>query len=664
MKIKETVKKHSWLFILTVLIAGIILGLIISPDKTPQSKKTGPALLQKEEVKWWTCSMHPQVKLPEQGLCPICNMELIPLKEQKTKEISPRELEVSREAKALMDIQTRPVERRYAAAEIRMTGKVDYDETLVEYITSWMPGRIERLFVDYTGIPVEKGEHMLDIYSPELISAQEELLQAKRSVENITGSNSQLVRESTESTLRAAREKLRLLGLKQKQIKEVEETGKVREFITIYAPSSGIVIHKNAKEGMYVDTGTRLYTTADLSQVWVKLDAYESDLIWLRYGQKVEFTTVSYPGETFTGIISFIDPLLDPVTRTVNVRVNVPNPDGKLKPEMFVKAVVNSRVAASGKVMSKRLIGKYICSMHPSVIEDEPGDCRVCGMPLVTTESLGYISIDEEKEAEPLIIPASAPLITGTRAVVYLEVPDTNKPSYRGKEIVLGPRVGDFYIVKEGLKEGQQVVTRGNFKIDSALQIQAKPSMMMPEGGGTSAPQKEHKMKHEHRHEKQIKINPEVRKSLDKVFSSYIKTSQFLANDDFKNAKESVSDIAGQIQQLDSISLKEPASKFIKSKATEILKTLNTLTEDKNINDFRKHFATLSEEFADLAGKSGSPFDSPIYILKCPMAFDNRGAIWLQRDKVTENPYYGSAMLKCGSVIETIESLHNGGDDE
>jgi Cu(I)/Ag(I) efflux system membrane fusion protein len=189
---------------------------------------------------------------------------------------------------------------------------------------------------------------------------------------------------------------------------------------------------------MYLKTGDRIYTIADLSQVWVKLDAYESDLSWIRNGQEVEFEIEAYPGEILKGKIGFIDPFLDTKTRTVKVRVNVPNSEGKLKPEMFVRAV-----------------------LYPVVADAAEG------------ESL-------------LLIPASAPLITGKRTVVYIKVPG-NKGTYQGREIVLGPRTGDYYLVRQGLTEGELVVVNGNFKIDSAIQILAKPNMMSPEESGPAA---------------------------------------------------------------------------------------------------------------------------------------------------------------------------------
>jgi Cu(I)/Ag(I) efflux system membrane fusion protein len=205
-------------------------------------------------------------------------------------------------------------------------------------------------------------------------------------------------------------------------------------------------------------------------------------MMWIRYGQKVEFTTEAYPGEAFNGTISFIDPMLDPMTRTVKVRVNVANSDGRLKPELFVRAVVRTKVTGAGMVMDEDMAGKWICPMHPSVVKAGQGTCDICGMDLVTTESLGYVTA-KQAGLPPLVIPASAPLITGKRAVVYVRLTDREKPTFEGREILLGPRAGNYYLVKEGLAEGELVVTNGNFKIDSALQIQAKPSMMNPQGG-------------------------------------------------------------------------------------------------------------------------------------------------------------------------------------
>jgi len=430
----------------------------------------------------WTCSMHPEVIRDGPGECPKCGMDLIPQSSMSGTLLGPHHLEISEAAAKLMELATSPVRRKFPTAQIRMVGKIDYDETRIKKITSWVKGRIDRLFVDYTGITVRQGDHLAELYSPELISAQAELLQALKAVANQNDQSSEFVKRTTRATLDAAREKLKLLGLKAEQIQEIENSGKPVTHITIYTPLGGTVIEKLASEGMYVETGTPIYTVADLSQLWLKLDAYESDLPWIKYGQEVEFTTEAYPGDVFQGAISFIDPILNAKTRTVKLRVNVKNENGKLKPDMFVRALVRSTVAQGGRVMAPSMADKWICPMHPDVVKADKGICDICEMLLVTTESLGYVDASEFGEV-PLLIPTSAALITGKRAIAYVKHQGKKEPIYEGREIVLGPRAGAYYLVKSGLQEGELVVTYGNFKIDSEMQIQAKTSMMSPEGG-------------------------------------------------------------------------------------------------------------------------------------------------------------------------------------
>ena len=464
--------------VLVAFAAGLLLRGGDAPGDASESGIRNP----ESEIEHWTCSMHPQIKLPKPGKCPICFMDLIPVELGSDDEDGPHELSVSANSARLMELETVPAERRFVTADVRMVGKIDYDETRVSYITAWIPGRLDRLFVDYTGVPVKKGEHMVYLYSPELLSAQEELLQAIKAAKELAKSDVSIVRETTEATVEATREKLRLWGLTPEQIKDIERRGKANDHTTIYAPAGGIVVHKNAQEGMYVKTGTRIYTIADLTQVWVSLDAYESDLAWLRYGQRVRFSTEAYPGEVFIGSISFIHPILNEATRTVKVRLNVPNQDGRLKPGMFVRAVAEAKVATEGRVMAPALAGKWISPMHPEVVKDGPGTCDVCGMPLVRAESLGYVGSGPTAKDMPLVIPASAPLLTGKRAVVYVKLPGKDRPTFEGREVVLGPRAGDYYVVKHGLAAGDRVVTKGSFKLDAELQIRARPSMMTPQG--------------------------------------------------------------------------------------------------------------------------------------------------------------------------------------
>ena len=571
--------KHRRKLFVVQAMAFCLLGIVVAGRlwRSPaEPRATGTEALVATDAAGetlWTCSMHPQIRQPKPDQCPICGMDLIPV----TKSAGGlRTLAIGAESKALMSIETSPVERRYVTHEIRMVGRVDYDETTLGYITAWVPGRLDRLYVDFTGIKVKKGDHLASLYSEQLYSIQEELIQALKYRSERPSTTS--TRIPSIDLVESTRNRLRLLGLKDEQIAEIEKRGQPEDRMTIYAPLGGIVIEKLKQQGERVQLGERIYTIADLSQLWVHLDAYESDLPWVRYGQEVTITTEAYPGEAFHGQIAFIQPVLDDRTRTVKVRVNVPNPHGKLKPDMFVSSVVRSRVAAGGKVMDPSLAGKWISPMHPEIVKDEPGTCDVCGMPLVRAESLGYVTPDSDKREAPLVIPYSAALVTGTRAIVYVQLPDMpsaaeaafptlsdavgqgdleeiraafsnyadmldqpydqpgtgyarrlwnqyadtlsqhalagqraasteeaermlakieaamnevreqfappDRPTFEGREIVLGPRAGDYYLVAHGLEEGELVVTRGNFKIDAEIQIQAKPSMMTPEGGG------------------------------------------------------------------------------------------------------------------------------------------------------------------------------------
>lgn len=722
------------------------------------------------QVEAWTCSMHPQIRLPKPGKCPICGMDLIPAASNGGMS-GLRRLTIRPEQQALMRLRTVPVERRFPDAKLRLVGKVTYDETRLGYITAWVPGRIDDLYVDFTGVTLRKGDHMVKLYSPELYTAQQELLQAKLSLIDLQRSELKSMRDAAQGTIDSARERLRLWGLTAEQIAGIESRGTPEEHVTIYAPSSGLVIHRNAQEGMYVQTGTRIFTIADLSQVWVQLDAYETDLEWLRYGQEVVFQTEAYGGQKFTGRISFIDPVLDRRTRTVKVRVNVPNPNGLLKPDMFVHATVHARIAAGGKVMDPSLAGKWISPMHPEIIKDAPGKCDVCGMDLVPAEKLGYVPANRVEAEAPLVVPVSATLMTGTRAIVYVELPDMPQPTYEGREVVLGPRAGDDYIVLNGIKEGELVVAEGNFKIDSALQLQAKPSMMSPAGGqasgghhhggadakkmempsgemdasmlseaararlqviertyasiaaaaksgdleeirngfsglaevvkktdmalftgrshemwmelsmrlsndafeGTASPDVEAaaaslkklgatvQMMRKHfgttpeaPAPKPVAMSTETRSQLESVWAGYTAIHGALAADNLEQAKAASAGLANAATKLEATAIPESGRVVWRKAETELASETTTITQSSDIAAARAAFERLSlalEEPLKVLRTS-----SPVYVMHCPMAFDGRGARWLQGSEEVVNPYFGASMLHCGSSIEVLKS--------
>ncbi|MCP5104039.1 MAG: DUF3347 domain-containing protein [bacterium] len=630
--------------VVVVFVIGLMMGGGGSPVMEEHSEhEHGAGASAKAQI--WTCSMHPQIRQPKPGKCPLCGMDLIPVEVGGEEELGPRQLKLTAAAIKLAAIQTAPVERRFVASDIRMVGKVTHDETRVRYITSRVPGRLDQLYVDYTGISVKKGDHLVYLYSPQLITAQQELLQALKVFKKYG---------SGKSTVVAAREKLKLWGLPPEQIREIEKRGKTTDHLTIYSPMSGIVIHKNAVEGMYVKTGSKIYTIADLSRVWVKLDAYESDLAWIRYGQTVEFETEAYPGEVFKGRVSFIAPVLDPKTRTVKVRVNVSNPQYKLKPEMFVRAVVYSKLSVSGKVMDPELAGKWISPMHPEIIKDGPGTCDVCGMALVKAEKLGYIAAVPEDEDAPLVIPVSAPLVTGTRAVVYVAV--TGKEGiFEGKEIVLGPRAGDFYLVKGGLEEGEKVVVNGAFKIDSDLQLQAKPSMMSRGAAPSSrgaAPSNRGAAPSEEKPET-FQVSEAFGNVVDGVAEAYFEIQHALSSDSLADAKKSGETFIKKLAAVD-MKLVTGSAHMDWMKWAEILKEGGgKLVQAGDIEAARVQLEVLTEPMTHVIKTFGGE-KTAVYRFHCPMAFDNKGAYWLQSNEETRNPYFGASMLLCKDSVEPL----------
>jgi Cu(I)/Ag(I) efflux system membrane fusion protein len=615
---------------------------------------------QEAAVKAWTCSMHPQIQLPEPGKCPICFMDLIPVTEESQDE-EPRQLVMSEAAKQLAEVQTAAVERRTVSKPVRMVGKVDYDETRLATIAAWVNGRIERLYVDFTGISVRKGDHMMRLYSPELRATQAELVSAARSAARFGAGDKSPGARNARALLRAAGERLRLWGLTQGQIARLRSTGKVSDYVTIYAPLAGVVIHKQGMEGMYVKPGTRIYTIADLSVVWVHLEAYESDLPWLRYGQQVE-VVVEKLGKKINGTISFIDPFLHEKKRTARVRVVVDNPDGSLRPGMYVNGIVQAQLLGAGTVAAPDLTGKWVCPMHPEVIRDRPGRCNVCGMPLEKAEKLGLTGPSDESLKLPLVIPATAPLITGKRAVVYVQVPRAERPTYAGREVELGPRAGDDYVVLSGLSEGEQVVVEGNFKIDSAMQILAKPSMMNPTGGGPP-PGHAH---HAHGDTAPAAEKPKPQKTYDAPAAfieglmaftdGYLVVQEALAADDFDAAKKGARGLPDLLKKIDMKVLGHEAH-------TRWMKHLGALNEQaealKNGGDIaaiRSALSPLSNTLIAVLSEFGAPAEHKLHRVHCPMAFDNRGAWWIQKGGQVANPYFGESMLRCADINEPMSA--------
>ena len=316
-------------------------------------------------------------------------------------------------------VRTSEVELRQLQKEIQTVGKIDYDEKRLAFVSARVAGRIDKLFVNFTGMIIRKGQPLLEIYSPDLVTTQQEYLLALTTLEKVQQSPRQEIIDGAKAMVEASKRRLLLWGITEEQIAELKERRQPLIHMTIYSPIAGTVIEKKAIEGKYVQIGDSLYTIADLSSVWMLADIYEYELSWVKLGQPVEVMTPSYPERPFKGRITFINPVMESETRTVKIRAEVPNPDGKLKPGMFV----NAKVVAPTRPM--------------------------------------------------LVVPASAILDAGIRKFDWVE---QGHGRYERREVKVGPTVNGYAPVLEGLSQGEKVVTAANFLIDSQAQLAAGAS--------------------------------------------------------------------------------------------------------------------------------------------------------------------------------------------
>ncbi len=607
---KKTKQIHGWPKPAILILIAFLLGYFLSGG--PQDNGQADQHAHSEENTMWTCSMHPQIQQPKPGKCPICAMDLIPVTtgtgEQDTHLPS---LQLSPAAIARAEIQTVPVTRRRVKADIRVFGKIGYDKTRIRVIAARFPGRIDKMYIDYPGQTVQKGDALVDIYSPELITAQQELLLVNGQ------ENNSLVDAGS------VRQKLLFWGFENHQIDKIQESAKIYDNLTVHAPITGVVIDLKSLEGEYIRTGTLLYKIADLSAVWANFDVYEPDIGFIREGQSISIKLEAYPGQNFGGRIEFINPVMDEKTRVISVRASVPNPGGRLKPGMFLTADIES--ALTGK-------------------------------------------------RPPLVIPVSAPLLTGRRAVVYV-ADAQEKGRYVGKTVRLGARLGGFYQVIDGLDEGEKVVTNGSFKIDSELQLRGKPSMMNPAGGAETAhhqspamhgvPEADRPASHDTQDHSPAPVHHNVAKEfkqqLKPVYNGYFRIQQALSQDDLAASQAPAGDLVRALQKPDMSLLDGPAHDQWMSLQKSAIQASRGISTAKDIETARSEFEKLSIAMIELAETIGTSGSQLVVRYHCPMAFNDKGADWLQNKKGVENPYYGSQMFRCGSEVKVLSDPRTAG---
>ncbi len=394
-----------------------------SPGKSPMGMERTPVYADEAQPEssstaqeeYYTCPMHPSVRKDKPGACPVCGMALV--KKTAAKEMSDGDMasleavRLSSTQRVMANVATATVERRMLNKEINAVGVVEVAEPNFKHISSRFPGRLEKLYLSYTGQQVKAGDPVAEVYSPEAISAQQEFLLALQSQE--ISKTATLANTSTQ-LLEQAKQKLVLLGL-DRLIPELEQTRKAREIVTTYSPIRGTVLKKSVDPQHYTWVGEDMYDVADLSIVWMYLEVYEKDIRFVKIGQPVRMTSEAYPNEIFTGKVTFIDPTINNETRTVRVRAEFANLESKLKLGLYVKAQI----------------------MIPIT--------------------------------DALVVPASAVLTTGKRTLVWIEVQEN---MFEPREVVVGAQTAAYYEVLGGLQGGEKIVVTGGFLLDSESQLQ------------------------------------------------------------------------------------------------------------------------------------------------------------------------------------------------
>jgi Cu(I)/Ag(I) efflux system membrane fusion protein len=593
------IDRKTIILLLLTLIVGLVLGWLIfgsSSDQNIKQDHQHETEIVNETV--WTCSMHPQVRKNEPGNCPICGMDLIPLENEQAQELDPMAISMSPIAMQLAGVRTAVVRTAAPIKNLRLNGKVQEDERLVFSQTSHIPGRIEQLQVNFTGEFVRKGQVIASLYSPELVTAQEELFEAQK------------IKDTQPALYQSAQEKLKNWKLSQAQIDQILEAGEAKEQFPIVADVSGFVSSKKVNLGDYVRKGEPLYEIANLSKVWVLFDVYESDLVWVKKGDKVSFTIASRPGEQFSGVISFLDPVIDPKTRVAKARVEVNNKSNALKPEMFASGVVKAQL---------------------------------------------------KNKTNTLAVPKSAVMWTGERSVVYVKTPSGKGIHFMMREVVLGPELGDGFIVKEGLEAGEEIAIHGTFSIDAAAQLAGKPSMMNPEGGpamtghnhgGDEMPSVTRPVKP--KMIQSLTIDQKTKSALQPLYSEYLNFKNALIVDQLAVAQKSASQLEKAISKVDMPLFKGAAQHTWMEHSRNLKNALQHMQHFKSIEEVRKAFQQVSDGMIALT-KAFNPLEQTLYVQHCPMADSNKGADWLSIETEIKNPYFGEAMLSCGEITDTIK---------
>jgi Cu(I)/Ag(I) efflux system membrane fusion protein len=584
-----------------------------------------------DEPKRYICPMMCTPPSTEPGRCPVCAMELV----EATGGGSGDGISVTIEpsARRLVGIQTAISKMGSVSRTIRTIGSIDFDESRLSTISAYIDGRLEEMYADYVGVRVAEGDNLALIYSPQLYSAQTEF------VTSLDGGSVGRFDIGDSDLGAMAEENLSELGMNKEQIESLRQTRKPQSRTPIKSPQSGTVIEKTAVEGDYVKTGQKLYRIADLSSVWMMLDLFPRDAATVRFGQQVEAEIQSIPGEVFTGRVAFIDPTVDSTTRTVRVRVEVMNFDGKLRPGDYATARITVPAIPVDLVYDPALAGKYISPMHPQVIRDEPGLCPLCGMDLVPTSDLGFAS-EPQPEQRVVAVPRDAVLLNGDNSVIYVE---TEPGRFEIRRVTVGPMNDTEAVIIEGLSAGETVATGGNFLIDSQMQLAGNPSLMDPSKAPSFSPgplQLPERVP--------VMLAGPTGDQFDRTYNAYFEIQCALAAD------TSPPPVALNTL-LDGLSRLEMSGDMPDEAQKQIARARRSAERmGGSIETAREAYRGVSHSLLRAATMARGPQTArSLTHYYCPMVRGG-GGDWMQPGGEIANPYWGDEMLRCGEVVRDM----------
>ncbi len=584
-----------------------------------------------DENKRYICPMMCTPPSTEPGRCPVCAMELV----EATGGGSGDGISVTIEASArrLVGIQTAMSKMGEMTRTIRTIGSIDFDESRLSTISAYIDGRLEKLYADYVGVEVTEGEDLALIYSPQLYSSQTEFV---TSLESSTSSRFSV----GDSDLREmARENLSELGMTKDQIESLSKTRKPESRIRIKSPQSGTVIEKSAVEGDYVKTGQKLFRIADLTSVWMMLDLFPDDATNVRFGQQVEAEIQSIPGEVFTGRVAFIDPTVNKKTRTVRVRVEVMNFDGKLRPGDYATARITVPAVSMDSVYDPALAGKYISPMHPQVIREEPGKCPLCGRDLVPTSQIGYAT-EPQPEQRVVTVPRDSVLLTGDDGVIYVE---TEPGRFEIRRVSVGSMNDTDAVILEGLAAGETVATGGNFLIDSQMQLAGNPSLMDPSKAPSHAPGPL-----ELPTRNLLMLAGDTARTFDQAYDAYFEIQCAMAAD-------MTPPPVALNTMLDALARLEMSAEIPDDAQKQLAKARRAASRmDNSLETAREAYRGVSHAMLRTAVQIRGPKTAKALThYYCPMV-PGGGGDWMQPGGELSNPYWGDEMLHCGEVVRDM----------